>query len=83
MNGYYLSFADGEKFRGAVQLTAETIEEAISRSHKLGLNPGGEVLVAGPFDPAAMPGSFETLWTTEAEVDEAFANYGGAGRLPL
>jgi hypothetical protein len=48
---YYLSFADEGGFRGAMWIRAVGPMSAIRRSHVLGINPGGEVLIAElPYD---------------------------------
>ena len=39
----YLSFAD-EKFNGVVVIMAHGIVDAISKTHRLGINPGGQVM---------------------------------------
>jgi hypothetical protein len=49
MSLFYLSFADssrpkGKQFLGALIVRASHMTEAISASHALGLNPGGEVV---------------------------------------
>ena len=40
---FYLSFAD-EQFRGAVIVEAQGFTHAIKLAHKLGINPGGQVM---------------------------------------
>jgi hypothetical protein len=40
---WYLSFADGRGFLGGLFVRADDLSEALTRSHLLGLNPGGEV----------------------------------------
>jgi hypothetical protein len=54
---WWLSFADperpaGTQFLGALIVQAPALEAAITRSHVLGLNPGGQIAIAGPV-PAA------------------------------
>lgn len=51
---HYISFCDaslptGSQFLGAAYVRGETVEAAITRSHLLGINPGGEAKVWGPF----------------------------------
>lgn len=41
---YWLSFVDDEKHLGCAVVQAETEIDAISHSHMLGCNPGGEVM---------------------------------------
>lgn len=48
MTGFYLSFCDpdrprGAQFLGGLYLKADSFIEAVQISHRLGLNPGGEV----------------------------------------
>lgn len=43
MTIWYLSFAGEEGWRGAVVLEADTLNEAITLSHRNGINPGGDV----------------------------------------
>ncbi len=40
---WWLSFATDEGFRGVVILRARSMEEAVTISHRLKLNPGGQV----------------------------------------
>lgn len=41
---FYLSFAEDEKFNGAVVIKAHGIGDACMKCHQLGISPGGEVL---------------------------------------
>jgi hypothetical protein len=50
---FYLSFADGDlpdgqQFLGGAYVQAFNEGAAVGRSHKLGINPGGEVRILGP-----------------------------------
>jgi hypothetical protein len=55
---FYLSFVDrdlpntgeGSQFVGACLVPAETLGEAVTVCHVLGLNPGGEVQAIGPLN---------------------------------
>jgi hypothetical protein len=77
---FYLSFADakrpkGEQFLGGLYVRAFTLEGAITRSHVLGLNPGGEVRIIGPLTSESMdeyvsPEDRERLLTRE-EIESA------------
>lgn len=40
---YWLSFADDLGFRGVVILEADSFDGALTKSHRAGVNPGGEV----------------------------------------
>jgi hypothetical protein len=43
MNWWWLSFADGGEFLGATLVSAGSFVEAVAVTHRLGINPGGEV----------------------------------------
>lgn len=45
MRWWYLSFATDDGFRGGCFLEAQGEGLAILRSHELGINPGGQVLI--------------------------------------
>lgn len=56
---FYLSFADpgrpkGTQFLGGAYVEAESLAEAVTRSHTLGINPGGEIKGIGPLPPEAV-----------------------------
>lgn len=56
---FYLSFADaelpkGQQFLGGAYVRAASLPEAITCSHQLGINPGGEVQVLGPLSAQDM-----------------------------
>lgn len=56
---WYLSFVDpdlpeGERWVGGCYVPATSVEEALTVSHVLGINPGGEVQGAGPLDREAL-----------------------------
>lgn len=72
---YYLSFADDNKFRGAVYLYAHNSTHAVERSWKMGCNPGGEVMILGPIRPDQIPNGvlFSTLLSRE-DMDALGAN---------
>jgi hypothetical protein len=52
---FYLSFADDERFRGAVIVEAHGVAHAIELTHKLGINPSGEVAVFEVPEGAPLP----------------------------
>jgi hypothetical protein len=50
---WWLSFADpdlpeGSQFLGVIITQAATLEDAVTRTHLLGINPGGGIQIAGP-----------------------------------
>jgi hypothetical protein len=44
VNWWWLSFADGDGFLGAALVAARDFVDAVDVTHRLGINPGGEVL---------------------------------------
>lgn len=48
MPWWWLSFADETGFLGAAIVRGVDAHDAVRRSHRLGLNPGGEVMCRGP-----------------------------------
>jgi len=47
---FYMSFCDvdrpaGQKFLGATVIEAADVKAAVTRSHRIGVNPGGEVAI--------------------------------------
>lgn len=44
MGLWYLSFAEPHKFLGSVYVEARGYTSALQRTHRLGINPGGQVL---------------------------------------
>lgn len=58
----------GPSFLGAVITQAPTIAAAITRSHLLKVNPGGEVKVIGPMDPAWIAAEWRDRLLSAAEI---------------
>ena len=57
---WWLSFADpdlpeGHRFLGVAVVEAQDGEAAVARTHLMRINPGGEVLVAGPIPLGCVP----------------------------
>ncbi len=48
---FFLSFARGTTTRGACQVVADDMRTAHQKTHTLGINPGGEVLITGMTEP--------------------------------
>ena len=46
MEIYYLSFAGNEGVRGVCLVEANGAVEAVRTAHRLGINPGGEAMIA-------------------------------------
>lgn len=59
----------GQSFLGVVIVEAPTLEDAITRSHLLGANPGGEVAVMGPLTPGSIGEEWRDRLLTADEVD--------------
>lgn len=53
MKTFWLSFADNKRNRGAIITDAEDERAAVERVNRLGINPGGEVMI---FDMTQAPG---------------------------
>lgn len=61
MPWFYFSFADatlpeGEQFLGGCYVEADTLEMAVTRSHVLGINPGGKIKTVGPLPAELVEG---------------------------
>jgi hypothetical protein len=86
MNTYWLSFATDGGNLGVCLVDAETLQEAIQRTHFLGINPGGEVMsfvmptgepeiARWGKDHLIKPEEFKAAgYKKLSEVDEATAN---------
>ena len=81
MTWFYLSFADpqkpsGEQFLGAAYVNAdgEQIVDVMSRLSAIGINPGGEILIAGPIGEEEiddyLPQENRERLLTRAEIKE-------------
>jgi hypothetical protein len=77
---FYMSFCDagraeGKQFLGGAYIRGKTIAEALTRSHMLGVNPGGEVAFQGPLPGDAfavkVPPEQRERLLTRAEVEDA------------
>lgn len=60
MGYYYMSFTDaelpeGSRFLGACIVEAADLPTAITKTHVLGINPGGDILVVDIPDPTTCP----------------------------
>lgn len=65
----YLSFADKTSFRGATIVEAADVMEAVQKTWKMNINPGGEVIGGqiSPDDPMFKP-LLNTLVTDREEM---------------
>ncbi len=71
---WWLSFADpglpeGTQFLGVVILQAPTLAAAITRSHWLGVNPGGQIATAGPLPQEWIAAEWRDRLLTKAEAE--------------
>lgn len=71
---WYFSFADGTRpkgtqFLGGLYLRAKTFSGALTKSHKEGLNPGGEVRFAEA-DPDVVPEEWIGRLLSREELEE-------------
>jgi len=80
---WWLSFCDPDKapppaeqrpggpsFLGGVITQAPTLAAAITRSHVLGVNPGGEVKILGPMPAHFIAPQWRDRLLSAAEIDE-------------
>lgn len=77
---WYVSFADperpeGQQFLGGAYVRGSTAELALARAWSLGINPGGQPAMAGPFPAAAMdangvPETDRERLLTRSEVEQ-------------
>lgn len=69
---FWMSFTDpdkpeGQQFLGGCLVDGATMEEALTNSHALGINPGGAVKTVGPIPREQVPlgGRFNALLSRE------------------
>jgi hypothetical protein len=77
---FYLSFAERDKFLGAVIVQADGPVEAIVEANRRGLNPGGQVMVIQGV-PACAEAHANRLLLTKEEIGRVFGDPGPAVRL--
>ena len=71
---WWLSFCDtdrraGSQFLGVSIVQAPTFAAAITRSHVLGVNPGGEVASEGPLPAEFIAAEYRDRLLTRAEAE--------------
>lgn len=71
---WWLSFCDpdapeGSQFLGVAVVQAPTLPAAITRSHVLGVNPGGEVASMGPIPVGYIAGEWRDRLLTRDEAE--------------
>jgi len=71
---WWLSFRDpdrpeGSRFLGVAIIQAATLAAAMTRSHRLGVNPGGEVASRGPVDPQRIAAGWRDRLLSRDEAD--------------
>lgn len=65
---WWLSFC-GASFLGAVITQAPTLAAAITRSHVLGVNPGGEIQALGPLPVTEIAAQWRDRLLSAAEIE--------------
>jgi hypothetical protein len=71
---WWMSFADpgapeGTQFLGVVIIQAPSCPAAVTRSHQAGVNPGGEIAVAGPIPPELIGAEWRDRLLTRDEAE--------------
>lgn len=71
---WWLSFCDtdkpaGTQFLGVAIVQAATESAAVTRAHKIGVNPGGQVTIAGPLPAGAIAAEWCDRLLTADEAD--------------
>jgi hypothetical protein len=67
---HYLSFADEHGFLGGVIIKAHGITDAVMKTHRLGINPGGSVMSWLITDEKMLPNeTFRNRLLSREEVD--------------
>ncbi len=76
MGLWYLSFAEPGKFLGAAFVEARGHTQALQQSHRLGINPGGEVeLIQVPSHAVGeLPPNYKNRLLSKAELEELDAS---------
>lgn len=71
---WWLSFCDtdrppGTQFLGVAVVQAPTFAAAITRSHRIGVNPGGQVQAVGPLRASDVPPEWRDRLLSAADVE--------------
>jgi hypothetical protein len=74
---YYISFSDGH-FLGACIVRAQGPTTALARSHALGINPGGQALMARVPDHVELPSGVTDRLLSREDLD---SKLGGSTRI--
>jgi hypothetical protein len=59
----------GRGFLGVIVTEADTLEDAITGTHLLGINPGGQIVILGPISTWAVPPQWRDRLLTMDEAD--------------
>lgn len=70
---FYISFAEPNRFLGAVITKAPGFLSAVMKTHELGINPGGEAF-GGVIDLKVDPKFLDKLLKNRKECEEAVGN---------
>lgn len=73
---WWLSFADGDlpegqQFLGVVIASGPTFEEVVTKTHQMGINPGGEIQAVEIPAGHVPPNEFHDRLLSRAELEEA------------
>lgn len=71
---WWLSFCDpdrpeGSQFLGVAIVQAPVFDAAVTRSHAIGVNPGGQVATCGPIDPEVISPEWRNRLLTRDEAE--------------
>lgn len=70
----YCSFADEEEFKGGIIVKAHGVIDASLMTHRLGINPGGQMAVRDIPDESVPDKKWQNRLLSKKEVDEAFSS---------
>jgi hypothetical protein len=71
---FYLSFADDDGFRGAVIIEARGQAHALQATHKLGINPGGQVMTWEIREGAPLPEAVKNRLLSKEDLDRLYGS---------
>ena len=69
---FYISFADDERFYGAVIVEAPGEAHALQLTHELGINPGGEAAIFAVPDGAPVPDGAKNRLLSKRDLEHVF-----------
>jgi hypothetical protein len=69
---FYLSFADDDGFRGAAIVEAHGPAHALQLTHRLGINPGGEIATWEIPEGAPLPDAAKNRLLSKEDLDRLY-----------